>query len=166
PRPRRAWLKRIAIGVTLFVLIRFIQADLLLQGLHLRGLQHDLAITNRILYRIENLPNLSLDKTYRVIFLGNLPSVRKKWFDKLGPDYDIAGAAHIPLSFPQFWNPEAAMNLLGSKVRLQSGLTTREKEMAKVREDFARRKPGKWPKPGSVFVIDDLIVVNLNSDLR
>jgi hypothetical protein len=58
-------------ALVMFVCLRFVQADLLRQGVLLRGQTHDLALANRIVYRIESLPNLRHDIKYVFVRVGD-----------------------------------------------------------------------------------------------
>src|SRR5690606_21343151 len=57
----------LALLVVGFLVLRFVQADLVRQEVLLRGQQHDLALANRILVRIEALPELDTTKPYDLV---------------------------------------------------------------------------------------------------
>ena len=171
----RRWIAILGHGLILFLLLRFIQADLVYQGLHLRGVQHDLAVTNRILARVESLPTLDFDKEYRIFFYGDLPQARKDWFEtgdpmppvidfwpnRGGPNYHAIGAQHAYDSFPSDWTTESAFSLLGTKIKMKPIGGHLSEATEKVEAHLASKPQGVWPAHDSVFIIDDIIVIRL-----
>ena len=169
------WPRYIGRIILVFLIVRFVQADLVYQGLHLRGVQHDLAITNRILARVESLPTLDFEKEYRIFFYGDLPQARKNWFEtgdpmpsvidfwpnRGGPNYHATGAQHAYRSFPDYWNTESALLLLGAKIKLTPILPTFAEATEKVRKYLEIHPKGVWPAHNSIFILEDIIVVRL-----
>ena len=161
--------------ILVFLIVRFVQADLVYQGLHLRGAQHDLAITNRILARVESLPTLDFDKEYRIFFYGALPQARKNWFEtgdpmpsvidfwpnRGGPNYHAIGAQHAYRSFPDYWTTGSAFSLLGAKIKMKPILSTFAETTEKVRKYLEIHPKGVWPAHNSIFILEDIIVVRL-----
>jgi hypothetical protein len=146
-----------------FVVTRFVQANLVRQSVLMYGQMHDLALANRILTRIESLPNIEDGKVYNFIRIGSYPWYR---WTKLSPSWingpNESGEAHMDTGFiPDKYTSHSVFQLLGSMVKLkfndyQSGY----KGESYARENLLKgRKP--YPHESSVFLVGDTIYVYL-----
>ena len=87
---------RVAIMIfATFMLARFIQADLVRQSVLLRGQQHDLALANRILARIEQLPGIDFGNKYDLVRVGNYPNFRWRIMTSKGHKFDLPSSSHM-----------------------------------------------------------------------
>lgn len=146
-----------------FALLRFVQVDLVRQEVLLRGQHHDYAFANRILARVEALPDLDLSKTYDFVRVGKYSSFRKDLLQSKGRSYNIFGDGNMDHGeVTARWVDEQILLLLGTRVKLKNkGF---DPNFSKKMEDFRARYAGKiqkWPHPESVFIEGDTIYVYL-----
>jgi hypothetical protein len=146
--------------VSVVVCVRFAQADLVRQGVLYRGEMHDLALTNRILTRIEGLEGLNAQESYDLVRIGFLPRYREALMRSQGRRWDVLGDGHMDhAETTAVWADEVVFRFLGSSVRFQRSFDANWRE----RGDQARaellidRQP--WPHESSVFLVGDTIYV-------
>ena len=146
------------------VLFVFVRADLLRQGMLLHGHRHDLLMANRILERVESLPDLDLSKTYTIIRLGPYSSERLRMMNTFSP-YEAMACKHMDQVeiTSAGWVPEGVFNVLGSRVSFNNSIAIGGTwgNLKRAAALVEKRKAQKWPHPSSVFIEDDLIVVNM-----
>ena len=163
-------LRSCAFALGAFLLLRFVQADLVRQEVLYRGEQHDLALANRILSRMEELPDLDVAKTYDLVRIGKYSTFRQTALSSNGEKSDTYGDSHMDNGeVTDRWTDESVFVLLGTKIKFEfPGLdTTRstdpnflQKETDAHKTLLAGRKP--WPDASSVFIHDDTIYVYMN----
>lgn len=142
--------------------VRFIQVDLVRQAVLHRGQTHDLAIANRILYRIESLPNLDLAKQYTLVRIGEYPAFRQKSFKSRGRSFEHRGADHMDRGFlTETWAPAAVMDFLGTEINFASAgyNPSFRQDIARGREIVKAQGRLRWPDDSSVFIEGDYIYV-------
>jgi len=144
-----------------FILLRFVQADLTRQEIIIRGQEHDLALANRILTRVENLPGLDFQQTYDFIRVGEYDNYRKRLLSKYGHTWKTYGDLHMDDGrLSAKWVDETIFIHLGSKIKfkypgMDANFYQKEKD---VRANLLKgHKP--WPDQSSVFIVDDKIIV-------
>lgn len=154
--------------IFIFILLRFVEADLVRQHIQLRGEQHDLAMLNRILYRIESLDEISSDRKYKLVIWGGIPSFRYKLFAARNDSVNLPGAEHMDASFPLGWNTDSLMPLLGSHIKFDPISRTRSQSEAIAKNALLSGQHKPWPHMSSVFIVDDVITVymRVTPDLR
>jgi len=152
-----------AILLASFILLRFVQADLIRQEVLLRGQQHDLAFANRLLVRMENLPEIDFEKRYDLIRVGGFPKYREKIFKSQGHRWEKHGDFHLDDGrITSFSADEDVFILLGSKIQFQHrgyDPNFRKKSNMVKATLLDDRKP--WPHETSVFISDDKLIVYL-----
>ena len=144
-----------------FVVLRFVEVDLIRQEVLLRGQQHDLAIANRILYRIESLPDFDPSKTYDLVRVGKYSRFRQDTLGSKGRNAETYGDGHMDHGeITDRWSDEQIMILLGSKIKFRNrGF---DPNFLKKMDDFRKKYAGekqKWPHQDSVFIEEDVIYV-------
>jgi hypothetical protein len=152
----------LSIALAFVVAVRFLQADLIRQGVLLRGETHDLALANRILYRIESLPDIDFEKRYLLVRVGNYPSFRMNALRSHGHNFQTNGSWHMDSGeITAHFSPSSVMEMLGSSVKFKTNgfnPTFKEDEAAARKQiELENRKP--WPHSSSVFVSGDRIIV-------
>ena len=150
--------------VAIFIVLRFIQADLIRQGVLLRGQSHDMALANRILYRIESLPQIDPDKEYLLVRVGNYPNYRLRELSSRGHGTDKIGSNHMDYGYISgLMAAGSVMELLGSTIKFKHTQVNpnfrRDAEEARELIELEGRLP--WPHPSSVFINDDKVIVYL-----
>jgi hypothetical protein len=154
----------VTIVAAFFILIRFVQADLVRQSVLMYGQMHDLALANRILMRIESLPNLEVGKTYKLVQIGYYPWYRANIHTPLNNrSADTYGEWHMDTGYIVAPNlaPHKVYTLLGSKINMTFDWNTNHESQRHAKEHLLHdRKP--YPDQSSVFVINDTIYVYLN----
>ncbi|MEX6632976.1 glucosyltransferase domain-containing protein [Hyphococcus lacteus] len=147
-----------------FIALRFVQVDLIRQEILFRGQQHDMAVANRLLQRMESLPGLDASKTYDLVKIGKYSSnFRSKILRSNGKRWDIAGDVHLDnAEISASWTDEDIFILLGSKIKFK--YRHYDPDFIQKKEDIRKnhlegRAP--WPSPDSVFIQDDKIVLYL-----
>lgn len=154
------YLKNITYLVLCFVLIKFAYADILRQRVLLSSQEHHLAIANRILYRIENLPGIDVQKTYKVVRLGALSNFQAEQLYSNGHHYSKGGDEHMDSELSPVWGPGDIFNYLGSKIKLQGYMNNDfAEDMAVARKLVGDIEP--WPSQESVFIHEDMIILYL-----
>ena len=167
---RPALVRGVALGFVVVLLVLFAQSDLLRQGVLLRGQEHDLALANRVLYRIESLPDLDLSREYFLVRVGHYPRFRMNAMRSKGHGFDRGGDTHMDSGeITALWSPSAVMDMLGSKVRWKTDGGVLPDAVAKIREARSLcldqgRKP--WPDASSVFIHGDWVVVYMEESGR
>lgn len=144
-----------------FILLRFVEVDLVRQEVLLRGQQHDFAIANRILYRVESLPNFVPSKTYDFVRIGKYSHFRRDILESKGREADLHGDGHMDHGeISDLWVDEQMMILLGGKIKFKiSGFDPDFKiKMEKFRKELAGKRH-KWPHKDSVFIDGETIYV-------
>jgi hypothetical protein len=157
----RALASSVSLAVGFVLIISFGQFDLMRQGILVRAQQHDLAIANRILYRIESLPNLNYDKEYYLVRTGKYSKFKSDSLRR-NNDFDVGGDSHMDNGeFSALWTPASAMSLLGSRIKWKGvGYMPNFDEMIAEAKDLAEKQGRKpWPHPSSVFMHNDWIIV-------
>jgi len=154
-------LRSLAAVAACCVVFVFIRADLTRQGILLAGHRHDLHVVNRIVERVESLPDLDFSKTYYLVRLGAYSPERSRMMNHLRP-YEIPGCGHMDSAeVGGAWATEYPPRMLGSRVRFK-GMLPNHVEIRKRAADLVReREAGHWPHPSSVFIVDDMIIVNM-----
>ncbi|MEL7055544.1 MAG: glucosyltransferase domain-containing protein [Pseudomonadota bacterium] len=152
------------IVLSLLLLTKNVQADLIRQEVLMRGQQHDLALANRILARIESLSQLDTTKTYDLVRVGSYSSFRHSIMSAQGHGWDKPGDTHMDKGdITDTWADEDVFILLGSKVRFKHrGFDPQfKKKIQDARAELLNdRKP--WPHKSSVFIHEDKIIVYMN----
>ncbi|MEL7444446.1 MAG: glucosyltransferase domain-containing protein [Pseudomonadota bacterium] len=157
--PRGA-LRSIVLLLSVCVLIRFTQADLVRQEVLLRGQQHDLALANRILARMEGLPEVDFSKTYDLVRVGKYSTFRQNLLASRGEKAATIGDSHMDNGeITDRWADEDVMILLGSKIQFRHRQFDAEflTKVDELKPILSKRQP--WPHADSVFVFEDKIVV-------
>lgn len=142
-----------------FLCLRFVQADLVRQGVLLRGQQHDLAIANRILTRIENLPGLDISQTYDLVRVGRYAGYRSDLLASGSHRAQLPGDGHMDFGeITDIWTDESVFRMLGSPVKFSPGFKDFGQKIEAARKSQIQgRKP--WPDASSVFISDKTIYV-------
>lgn len=141
----------------------FMQSDLLRQGVLLRGQEHDLALANRMLQRIEQLPELDLSKEYYCVRTGPYPPIRMNMMHSSNKFFGRGGDHHMDHGeITDVWNPAYVFTYLGSKIRWAKGGHYMPDFSEKMREakriaKAQHRKP--WPHNSSIFIHNDWIII-------
>ena len=160
---RLSSVRSLAILFTGFLLFRFVQVDLIRQEVLLRGQQHDLAFANRLLVRMESLPDIDFKKKYDLIRVGNFPDYRGTIFRSKGHRWEEKGDLHMDdARITSASADENVFILLGSKIQFQntgSDGKFREKMLDARRNLLKDRKP--WPHDSSIFVSNDKLIIYL-----
>jgi glucosyltransferase GtrII-like protein len=161
---RISWIKRAFVLLSIFVLVRYSQANLVRQNVLLKGQQHDIALASRILSRIESLPELEIEKEYILIRTNAYSRFRRDAFASGGRSYQLGGEGHMDGGdIPGIWTPASIMPLLGSKVRWKytGYVPDFADEIAKARELVIEKNIRPWPHSSSVFIHGDYIYVHI-----
>ena len=148
------------------VLLLFAYQDLVHQALMVRGNQHDLALANRILYRLESLRGLDPDESYNLIVIGDLPHYAAQRYS------ERAGTFRYPADFMDDhsmvppWEPELAFEMLGSTVSLQTPWKGHAQDIQRQQAYLYALQHSRWPARGSVALLNsNLIVVVLQDNV-
>ena len=155
--------KYIIICILIFLSFKFIQSNLLRQKVLYIGQQHDLFIMNRVINRIEQLPELNLDKKYRFVMINDFSrGYRLKLLKKpSSKKWDLAAEGHMDRgNIFDIWTNGAIFKYLGSNVKVLGGYNPKFKEDIKyIKEKYPELMKFRWPHKKSVFIEDDKIVV-------
>jgi len=147
----------LAAGLVGLIVVFSFQADLVRQLVLLRGQERDLSTFNRILYRIESLPEFDQSVTYDLIRVGALPRYRLQLLGSKGHSWDEIGDGHMDYGeISDLWVDEDVFGLLGASFRLVS--SGRQTAQA-IREAGLLEGREPWPHESSVFIDDDRIIV-------
>ncbi len=161
----RGVLRTSVISACALLVVVFAQADLARQSIMLRAQQHDMALANRVLFRIESLADLDRSKTYDLVRVGRYPMFRWRMLRGHGMQVDAMGDAHMDMGeVSALWVDEDVLELLGSSVRFQqSGFDPAASQKARaLRESGALDDRQPWPHASSVFIEGDMIVVYMS----
>lgn len=162
------------------ILISFCWNDLIYQELLVRGNQHDYAFGNRILGRIEALPDLDPQRSYKYMPIGDYPDFRgNRYFKNRGRYFSnpLGGKTEKSVRVlppgNQFFNslapqgsPHLIFEFLGSKLALERALpasfdnSTSWGPVVKAIEFAEQAEP--WPHRSSVGIVDEYIFVYLD----
>lgn len=154
-------LRSAALFMGVFVVMRFVQADLVRQEVLYRGEKHDLALANRILTRIEGLEELDITQTYDLVRVGKYSSFRRDALSSKGHSADTYGDGHMDNGeVTDRWTDEEVFVLLGSKIKFKIRGTDLN-FAAKADEAKATVLKGRepWPHESSVFIHSNTIYV-------
>lgn len=147
----------LAAGLVGLIVVFSFQADLVRQLVLLRGQERDLSTFNRILYRIESLPEFDQSVTYDLIRVGALPRYRLQLLGSRGRSWDEIGDGHMDYGeISDLWVDEDVFGLLGASFRLVS--SGRQSAEA-IRQEGLLEGRQPWPHESSVFIDDDRIIV-------
>tara|TARA_Y100001933_G_scaffold120835_2_gene120818 strand:+ start:32110 stop:33678 length:1569 start_codon:yes stop_codon:yes gene_type:complete len=153
--------RSLAAAAAAVVLVVFVQADLVRQLVLLRGQQHDLAIANRILSRIESMPEIDFSKTYDLVRVGRYSTYRYSLFRSDGDVIDRAGDGHMDFGeISDRWVDEDVFRLLGTRIKFKFASTDPGfgSKIQSVKDTLLEgRQP--WPSSDSVFLSENTIVV-------
>lgn len=119
-----------------------------------RSNTHDLSVLNRVVDRLEQLPNYDPEKTYNLVQLG-----RTQVYEPRGNVPAKWGQLNATLS--QAWNPGFELWLISSYLKLGDRLNEdafiRPDLLAKAVAYAQDKKP--FPHAGSVGIVDDTIIL-------
>ncbi len=155
------WRSIVAVAACCIV-FSFSRSDLLRQGMLLAGHRHDLAMANRVLERVEALPDIDFSKQYYFVRIGSYSPERRRMLNTLQP-YDTAGGGHMDVAEigAAGWAAEVPLMALGSRIKFKGILDNQSKNLERARTLAKERNAKRWPHPSSVFLDDDMIVVNM-----
>ncbi len=160
----KVFLKNLIVLLCLFVVVKYSYANLIRQHVIMRAQQHDLALANRILYRIESLPDIDLRKKYELIRLGKYSNFRLNLLRSKGHGADVGGGAHMDVGdITDVWCPADVMKLLGSKVQWKYYVYTPNfnEKISYARKHLIKGRY-RWPHKDSVFIHGDIVYVYIN----
>jgi hypothetical protein len=132
------------------------------QVLHVRSNTHDLAVLNRVIAKVEELPGFSQEKTWNLVQFGRTASYMSRTYSS---SYSADGLSGFHGTISQVWHPGYAFWLIDSDLKLAE----RMNEHAQGRLDILRKAvsfaEGKksFPAQGSVGIVDDTIVLVLDA---
>ncbi|MCK5746388.1 MAG: glucosyltransferase domain-containing protein [Oricola sp.] len=158
-------LRSAALALGAFLVLRFVQADLVRQEVLYRGEQHDLALANRLLTRMENLPELDITKTYDLVRIGKYSQFRQNALSYREKKADAYGDTHMDGGeVTDRWADEQVFIMLGSKIDFLYKGPSDPDFMSKAETAratlLAGRKP--WPHASSVFIEGQTIYIYMN----
>ncbi|MBI1236956.1 MAG: hypothetical protein GC188_09770 [Alphaproteobacteria bacterium] len=157
---KRKWLYMIAAISISLIITRHIQADLVRQNVLLRGVQHDLALSNRILSRMESLPELDVSQTYDLVRIGIYPPYRRTLLNSGGRQYEIFGDGHMDHGeLSAMWADEVVFELLGSSINFRGRHDGQFMEKQQYARDNLLDERQPWPHESSVFIHEDTIYI-------
>lgn len=158
---RKGFYRNIVYLILIFVLLNFSFSDIARQQVLYRAQTHHLAIANRILYRIETLPNIDYQKKYRVVRLGNFSEFQSAQLKSRGRSYQMGGDEHLDRELSPIWGPGDIFNYLGSKIILEGYWNRSFREDMELAKELVKdRNP--WPADDSVFIHEDMIIVYMS----
>ncbi|MFV8819717.1 glucosyltransferase domain-containing protein [Haliea sp. E17] len=143
-----------------FCLVKFAYADIGRQQVLLRAETHYLATANRILYRIESLPGIDLDKSYKIVRLGGFSKFKLDQLSRRGHESDYIGSTHFDAELSPVWGPGDIFLFLGTRLKLQGYMNPNFVQDMNLATQLARGR-GKWPAADSIFIHEDMIIVNM-----
>ncbi|MDR3357735.1 MAG: hypothetical protein LBN96_02525 [Desulfovibrio sp.] len=131
------------------------------QVLHVRSNTHDIATLNRVVMKMEELPEFSLDKTWNLVQFGRTaPYMARTWSSR----YDEDGLSGFHGTISQVWRPGFALRLIEADLKLAERMNeygTSNPDILRKAVSFAEGKKS-FPAPGSVGIVDDVIVLVLD----
>ena len=158
--PRHAVTRYGARALAIVMLWFFVVMDLNRQTILLRGEQHDRAIANRILARIEALPSIDFNQTYRLVRIGPYSNFRAAQLRASNGPWDVNGDEHMDRGdIHNGWTPEAMMRLLGSDINFSSEIGAWVQRIRSYRNFAVQQGRKPWPHRSSVFIAGTDIVV-------
>lgn len=126
---------------------------------HVRQANHDMAVLNRVVGRIESLPDYHAEKRYDLVQLGcTIPYLK-----------DVPGmGTHNPLAsqtVSQAWNPGFELWLLSKYLKLGDRINEEAVSRPDLMEKALAFVQGKrpFPAPGSIGIVDDCIILYFDS---
>jgi hypothetical protein len=131
------------------------------QVLHVRSNTHDIATLNRAVMRMEELPGFSLDKTWNLVQFGRTTPYMARTYSS---PYDVDGLSGFNGTLSQVWRPGFALRLVEADLKLAE----RMNEYGTSRPDILRKAvcfaegQKSFPAPGSIGIVDDIIVLVLD----
>ena len=148
--------------VSVLCVLCFIRSDLLRQGVLLAGIRHDTAVVVRVLDRMESLPDLDFSKSYALVSHGPAQSLRRDMMSFLGP-FDQRGDVPLSNILIAPWAPHEIFKIHGSRIKFKYWTRGDERvARRKLAEELIKKRGSKpWPDPSSVFVDEDMIVINM-----
>jgi len=159
---QRGIAKAALLAVSGFVLLTMIQANLVRQSVLMRGQDHDLAIANRILTRIEQLEGFDATRTYDLIRIGRYSTFRYNLFKAGGWRIDRAGDGHMDFGeVTDRWVDEDVFRLLGARIRFQQKSSDPQysAKYAEISKSPLLDGRDPWPAESSVFISGNRIIV-------
>ena len=158
--PRHAVTRYGARALAIVMLWFFVVMDLNRQTILLRGEQHDRAIANRILARIEALPSIDFNQTYRLVRIGPYSNFRAEQLRASNGPWDVYGDEHMDRGdIHNGWTPESMMRLLGSDINYSSEIGAWVQRIRSYRNFAIQQGRQPWPHRSSVFIAGTDIVV-------
>lgn len=154
--------KSLLLVVSSFVLITMTQANLVRQDVLIRGQDHDLAIANRILARIEQLDDFDPSLTYDLIRIGRYSTFRYDLYRAGRWKIDRAGDGHMDFGeLTDRWVDEDVFRLLGARIHFQQTSTDPQysKKYAELSKGTILDGHAPWPAESSVFISGNRIIV-------
>lgn len=148
----------------LFIPAAFINA-LNAQVYHVRMQQHDLAVLNRVIDRIESLDEYDARKRYHLVQLGR----SKPYVPNVYGDYytSATGATLFSVTISQAWHPGYEFKVLSSYLQLDTRISeaaAEQPELLAKAIDFAQDKE-PFPAKGSIGIVDgDTIVLFMDKN--
>lgn len=158
--PNHAITRYGARAVTIVMLWFFVVMDLNRQTILFRGEQHDRAIANRILARIEALPSIDFNQTYRLVRIGPYSNFRLKQLRASNGRWDVYADEHMDNGdIHNGWTPESMMRLLGSDINYSTEIGAWARRISRYRNFAIQQGRQPWPHRSSVFIAGTDIVV-------
>ena len=119
---------------------------------------HDFSTLNRVVARLEALPDYDPEKTYHLVQLGRTKPYIQTIY---GSHYTSAGWSAFSNTVSQAWNPGFELRLLSSYLKLGTRLNEESVAHPDLMRKALRFVEGKVPFPaqGSVGIVDDTIVL-------
>ena len=143
--------------LVIFIVIVSIQADLVRQHVLLRGQERDLSTFNRILYRIESLPEFDATQPYDLVRIGPLPRYRLRLLASGGHRWDELGDGHMDYGeISDLWVDDHVFGLLGATIRIAPG-PKQTGDQIRAEGLLEGREP--WPAADSVFIDEGRIII-------
>lgn len=149
-----------------------------------RSNQHDIATLNRVVARLEALPDFDPDKRYNLVQFGSIkpyvPEFHRDIYDeswirlskgryareRLKAYYSANSGSHIFHGAINSWSPGNALKLVNSYLKLDTHLSSsfvaHHPELVRKALYFVEGKE-PFPAPGSVGIVDDTIVLFFDS---
>ncbi|MDR2745668.1 MAG: hypothetical protein LBB66_10835, partial [Desulfovibrio sp.] len=131
------------------------------QVLHVRSNTHDIATLNRVVMKMEELPGFSLDKTWNLVQFGRTTPYMARTYSSR---YDVDGLSGFNGTISQVWRPGFALRLIEADLKLAERMNeygTSNPDILRKAVSFAEGKKS-FPAPGSVGIVDDIIVLVLD----
>lgn len=134
--------------------------DLNRQTILLRGEQHDRAIANRILARVESIQGIDYNQTYRLVRVGPYSTFRTDTLRASNGKWEVGADEHMDNGdIHNGWTPESMMRLLGSDIRYSSEIGAWVARIRAYRNFAIQQGRQPWPHKSSIFVAGTDIVI-------